>query len=590
MRPLLALALCAALTLAMSAFPPALRNADARCTTTIVTRGASADGSMLVSHSDDNDLEDESIVHVPARDWPEGARRPVYDSANAVGEDPSTSTFQVPRIADADRAPGYANPDAPRSVPIGYIPQVRHTFAYIDGAYGIVNEHGLMIGECTDGTYFTVAAEPGKRIFYSAELSRVALERCRKAREAVALMGDLIETYGYYGTGETLLVADGDEAWVMEMAPSPAGTGGLWVAQRVPDGHFFVAANEFRIREVVPGDPDQMHGKTLFETVERHGIRSPKDASKPMDWLTTVSAGEYNHPYYSLRRVWRAFSMMAPSLGLPAWVEDGTTRAYPFSVKPDRPLTLEDVKRMHRDHYEGTEFDMTKGFAAGPYGNPNRILGPKDPAGDVTPTRQLDGAWERAIGCFYTGYTYILQYRPDIPAPLSLVAWIALAPSAESLFVPVAVGPMPAGYENGDTRTYSKDSAWWAYASVSEYANIRYSLVAKEIQTKAAFMENAFETKIARLRKELGPMAASSPAKTRTAFADALRTQAEDALRDWRDFLPWLVARFCQGFVNEPGRMAQQEGYPESWLRLTNYHSGPVSYKKPESKAPEAAR
>jgi len=352
-----------------------LPSAALACTTTIVTKGASADGSVMVSHSDDNDLGDQSLVFVPARDWPEGAQRPVYDSAVAVQENPATNTFLVPRLSDPKRAPGYNHPATPRAVPLGFIPQVRHTFAYIDGNYGVMNEHGLMFGECTDGAHNTCTAEPGKRIFYSSELARVALERCKTAREAIELMGALIEQYGYYGTGETLPVADKNEAWVMEMAPSPAGTGGLWVAQRVPDGQFFVAANEFRIRDITPGNPDQMYGKTLFATVERYNMRSPRDASKPLDWLTTVSDGEYNHPYYSLRRVWRAFSMAAPSLKLPGLGsrERPQPAPYPFSVKPDSPLSPgRPLKRMHRAiTTKARNLTLPSGVAAGAVsGNP----------------------------------------------------------------------------------------------------------------------------------------------------------------------------------------------------------------------------
>ena len=573
MKPLIA-ACCVSLALL-------LPSAAFTCTTTIVTKGASADGTVMVSHSDDNDLGDQAIVYVPARDWPKGALRAVYDSAVAVQENPATNTFLVPRLSDSKRAPGYNHPDTPHTVPLGFIPQVRHTFAYIDGNYGIMNEHGLMFGECTDGAHNTCTAEPGKRIFYSSELSRVALERCKTAREAIELMGDLIEQYGYYGTGETLPIADKNEAWVMEMAPSPAGTGGLWVAQRVPDGQFFVAANEFRIRDITPGNPDQMYGKTLFATVERYNMRSPKDISKPMDWLATVSDGEYNHPYYSLRRVWRALSMAAPSLKLPGWVENGTTRAYPFSVKPDNPLSLADLKRMHRDHYEGTEFDLTKGVAAGPFGNPNRFLGPKDPSGDVTPATKLEGAWERPMGMFYTGYTTIAQFRPGVPEPLSLVCWVALAPAAESVFVPLAVAPMPAGYEQGDTRRFANDSAWWTYALVSEYANTRYDAISKDIQGKAANMEAAFAARVAALQTELAPKAASAPAQAQAAFAKALRAQAEGAARDWREYFPQLVARYCQGFINSPYKMAQKAGYSDAWLRHTDYYKGPISYRKP---------
>ncbi|MCB1223635.1 MAG: C69 family dipeptidase, partial [Mesotoga sp.] len=205
------------------------------CTTLIVTKGASADGSMIVAHSDDNDLADQRIVYVPAQDHEPGSFRPVYCSAVAMGEFHQYNSFIYPRIV-SDRAPAYDTPGYPLSIPIGMIPQVDHTFAYFDGSYGIMNEHQLMFGECTDGAKIQIGPEPGKRIFYSSELSRVALERCKTAGEAVELIGYLIEKYGYYGTGETLPVADPNEAWVIEMAPSPEGTGGLWVARRVPDG------------------------------------------------------------------------------------------------------------------------------------------------------------------------------------------------------------------------------------------------------------------------------------------------------------------------------------------------------------------
>jgi len=125
----------------------------------------------------------------------------------------------------------------------------------------------------------------------------------------VELMGTLIEKYGYYGTGETLPVADPNEAWVMEMAPSPTGTGGLWVAKKVPDGEMFVAANEFRIRDINPDDPDVLYGKDLFKIAEQYGWWSPSQGT--LDWLPTVSLGEYNHPYYSLRRVWRFCQRLA---------------------------------------------------------------------------------------------------------------------------------------------------------------------------------------------------------------------------------------------------------------------------------------
>ena len=554
------------------------------CTTSIVTPGASKDGSMLVSHSDDNDLGDQSIVFVPARDWPKGSQRPVYASAVAVGNQPQFNAFLVPRLVSKDRAPGYANPGNVPSLPVGHIPQVAHTYAYIDGNYGIMNEHGLMFGECTDGSFVSNGPEAGKRLFYSSELTRVALERCRTAREAIQLMGELIETYGYYGTGETLPVADSREAWVMEMAPGPDGTGGLWVAQRVPDGHYWVAANEFRIRDLIPGNPDQMWGKTLLSTLEKAGWRSPKDTTKPVDWLTSVSHGEYNHPYYSLRRVWRALPLAAPSSGLSPWVKDGATRAYPFSVKPDRKMDVGDVRRIHRDHYEGTEFDLTKGVAAGPFGSPERYLGPYDPHGDVgDPHAVLKGAWERPISMFYTGYTFICQWKPGLPESLAGTLWLALDRPAESVFVPLAVGPLPKIYEHGDTRHFSRDSAWWTYNMVGNYAQLKFSYMIRDIQECAARHEKEGEKLLIDLENELVGMAAKNPRGASLWRSQRLNAHALAVREDWSRLFESLVAKYAQGFLNSPDKMAQGVGYSQEWLDKTDYARGPANgYAKPK--------
>lgn len=183
----------------LSVVPPAFA-----CTTMIVGKDASADGSVMVSHSDDG-LGDGSAIYVPAMDHNPGSKRAVYYSHCALDYKPQWGATVSHRIVTEDRGPGYNKKGVAPSVPLGLIPQVDHTYAYFDANYGLMNEHQLSIGECTDKAKVHPEPEPGKRIFYSAELSRVALERTRTAREAIKLMGELIETYGYYGTGETRL-------------------------------------------------------------------------------------------------------------------------------------------------------------------------------------------------------------------------------------------------------------------------------------------------------------------------------------------------------------------------------------------------
>ncbi len=566
---------------------PPMPEGGSACTTAIVTPGASADGSMLVAHSDDDHLQDQSIVFVAARDWPKGSKRAVYVSANAIGELPEFNAVFVPRIVGSDRSPAYMQLDkAKKSIPIGYIPQVAHTYAYIDANYGIINEHGLMFGECTNGSFISNGPKAGKRMFYTAELSRVALERCKTAREAVILMGKLVEEYGYYGTGETLPVADAKEAWVFEVAPSPTGTGGLWVAQRVPDGEFWVAANKFSIRDLMPNNPDQMWSKNLESILDKANWRSPKDKSKPIDWLSSVSVGEYSHPYYALRRVWRAYDLVAPSLKLSPWVENGLTRAYPFSIKPDKKISLMQLQEIYGDHYEGTEFDLTKGVAAGPFGSPERYLGPYDPSGDVGhPDAKLYGAWERPIGMSYTGYVFINQVKPDLPLALGVTLWVSLDRPADSTFVPLAVGPLPKSYEYNDTRKFSWDEAWWVYNLVGNYAQLKYSYMVKDIEARAHAHEEKARALQISLEKDLMEIAKTDPAQASKIRSEKFNDNAVATMADWRTLFEELVAKYAQGRVSTPDNMAQAVGYPQEWLDVTNYKNGPAkSYAQPQGK------
>ncbi|MFH1080088.1 MAG: C69 family dipeptidase, partial [Pseudomonadota bacterium] len=463
------------------------------CTTSLTGKKASADGSVMVSHSDDG-LNDARLIYVPAMDHKPGSLRPVFYAHYSLDYKPRWGASETQRIVTRDRGPGYDTPGAPASVPLGFIPQVPHTYAYFDANYGIMNEHQLSIGECTDKAKVHPEPEPGKRIFYSAELSRVALERCKKAREAVKLMGELIEKYGYYGTGETLVVADPEEGWVMEMAGyDMTGTGGVWVAQRVPDDGFFVAANQFRIREVRRDAEDMMFSANIFDIAQKKGWWKPADG--PLDWTSLYGDGEFHHPYYSLRRVWRAQSLAAPSLNLPAWAEGPFTRVYPFAVKPDQKLTVGNIFAIHRDNYEGTEFDLTKGLAAGPFGNPNRFEGQAegmaDKEGRLTP---LKGEFERPLNIYRCVYAYVNQSRSWLPDAIGGLTWFGPDRPATAVLMPFYAGAtsLPPSIQRGDILKFDRESMWTAFNYVANYAMLKYSYMIKDIHALRDCFESQF--------------------------------------------------------------------------------------------------
>ena len=230
-------------------------HATSACTAYAAGKDATTDGSVMVSHSDDGaGASDSRVSFVPAADHAPGSVRPIWPDVE-----------DWPRFVGDARGATYlpADGQAP-TAPIGSIPQVAHTYAYLDGNYAVQNECQLSFGESTASAAFgktagAVGTPGGKALFSVNELTRVAAERVCSAREAIQLMGSLAEAHGFYGAdggaGEVLMVGDVDEAFVFHILSDPSGTGAIWVAQRVPDDHVAVVANAFTVRQVAFDDP-----------------------------------------------------------------------------------------------------------------------------------------------------------------------------------------------------------------------------------------------------------------------------------------------------------------------------------------------
>lgn len=467
-----------------------LVNVDAEaCTIMLVTKGAAADGNVFVSHCDDGFDNDPNVVFVPAKNHKKGSLRPVYSSAAATKA-------------------------------IGNIPEVEHTYAYIDADYPAMNEHGLMLAECTDlcARLPEIPYKEGGEIFYASELGRVAMERCKTAREAIKLMGELVDEYGIYGRSKTMFVADKDEGWIFEMQPTPSGKGGLWIAEKIPDGHYSIAANQLRIHAIREGDSNQIFNPKLPQMLKELGW-AVYDKQGNLDWVKSLRAEEQLHPYYSMRRVWRGLDTVAPSLKLSPKVEGWDSDYYPLSVKPDKKLAITDVMKLYRDYYQGTEFDMTTKNTAGANGSPY----------DYTENG------ERAILTADTRYAYIAQVNDKLPAP---VLWLSTNTALENPFVPFTVAKMPAAYNFAPKNKYDDSKMFWASNKVTALSRGYWNSLGGTVSNAVNQSEkNSLE------------LVNSSLNMSKNKFAATLNQNAIKVFEDWKNLYTRLLIEYNGGEV-----------------------------------------
>jgi dipeptidase len=477
--------------------------------------------------------------------------------------------------------------------PIGFIPYFgnqSHTYAYFDGTVGIMNSKQLILGgESTCSGVFATAGigDGGKALFSINELSRMALEQTSTARDAIQLMGTLAEEYGFYGpersfegSAESLMIADPHEGFVFHILPDDTGTSAIWVAKRVPDDEVTVVMNMFTIREVNLTDTYNFMGtEYMYEVAERNNIwKRHNSDDELLDFTKTFSNGEYSHKYYSGRRIWGAFHLLAPYLNLDPDYEHEHLKdraIYPWSVKPDRLLTLEDIFAVHRYYYQGTKYDMTKGLAAGPFGDPDRFVVRDEQASEVRTKYNGIGSWERPIAMFRTTYTTVLQARSWLDDSIGGVMWLGAYAAHGTCFLPFAVGvdSLPESITQGSmTRTMDvRKSAFWTFRYMHTLSRLRYSVlsrVVRDAQTK-------WEGTAMELQQQLEIQ--SQEQKTRISSAiltEVYKNHTARVLEAWWKLADELVFLYADGFDNQKWD-GPPIGYSTDWLEAVGYQNGP---------------
>ncbi len=483
----IAFLLIVAPALAPAAAPPRSASAVAAapplesCTSILVGRLASADGSTMTSHSCDSGTDRTWMTIVPGAAHKPGEMEKVY--------------------IEPKRTKGPQDPDRVES---GEVPYPARTFGFLNAAYPIMNERQLAIGETTIGGRPELVSDAGT--IDAPELYRLVLERAATAREAIRVAGELTAKYGYSDWGECFTFADPREVWHFEIfGPGKGKVGAVWAAVRVPDDEIGVSANASRIRTLDPANAESvLASPNVVSLAEEMGFWK-KDAGRPFEFCYAY-APESRTSLYCRRREWRVLSLLAPSLKL-----NGESENYPFSVKPERKVTVADVLAIFRDTYQETEYDMTRGLTAvdrkgqtvkSPVASP--FLN-----GDLRALLKIRR--ERTICSPAATYLQVTQSRSWLPDAIGGVVWLGYDNPATTPHTPFYIGltRMPASYAVDGRWGYRRDSAWWAFRTVSKLALFRWqdmsrdiAAVWKPIEDQAFANQAKFETEAVALHQK----------------------------------------------------------------------------------------
>lgn len=438
------------------------------CTSIMAGKLATADGSVITAHSCDGNYRT-WVEMVPSQTFPEGAKTKIYE--------------------------GKLHTETPwdmRGVVLkGEIPQVRETYAYLDTAYPCLNEKQLAIGETTIGGRRELMNPEG--MFTIEELQRLALQRCTTAREAIQLIGELVKQYGYGDRGECLTFADPKEVWHFEIfGAGPLETGAVWAAVRIPDDHVGVSANIPRISELDLDDPDRyMASENVYSLAEEMGWWDP-ESSEPFKFWKAYSGRK---PFST--REYYVLDTMAPSLNL-----DFEADELPFSVKPDKKVSVQDIFAYYRETYEGTDWDVMKNLKVQSRQGDDPIISPVAHPWLSREMRDLLNTLEpgiaeyhRTIAIARCSYSEVLQCRDWLPDEIGGIAWFSFDNPAQSPRIPIFSGvtELPPGFEKCAQHQFRTDSACWAFRRANRLATVRWGETRDIIEAAVtAFQEKAF--------------------------------------------------------------------------------------------------
>ena len=528
------------------------------CTNFIVGKKASKDGSVFVSYSADSYGMSGFVAHFPAAKHAPGTMREVYDW--------DSGAF------------------------LGLIPEVAETYNIV----GNINEHQVAIAETTFGGRPELVDTTGI-IDYGSLIYR-ALQRSKTAREAIEVMTTLTNQYGYYSSGESFSIADPNEAWILEMiGKGGVEKGTVWVAVRIPDDCISAHANQSRIRKFDMRDKENvMYAKDVIKFARKQGYFSGDD--KDFDFAAAYCPADFGGLRYCDARVWSFFNMYGDidMSEYVAWASgDATATPMPLYVKPKHQLSLQDVQKGMRDHYEGTPFDITKDAGGGIYNMPYRL----SPLSFKYEGKEYFN--ERPISTVQTAFTFVAQLRSNMPNAIGGVMWFGADDSNMIVYTPVycSTTVVPACYaaENTDPVTFSWNSSFWVFNWVANMVYPKYSLVIDDMRKVQNTLESSIYEQSKTVEAEALAAMENSPRYAKKILNDFTCDAAETALAEWKKFGEFIIVKY-NDFVVKPeengrfkrsstgiGATVKRPGYPEMYRKQIVEQTGD-KYLMPDAK------
>jgi dipeptidase len=532
------------------------------CTNLIVTKGATSDHSVMITYAADSHTRYGTLGYYPATDHKSGDLCEVYHYENGKL--------------------------------LGTIPEVQHTYSVVQ----FMNEHQVAIGETTWGGLDSLSRQPGAILDYGS-LMRIGLQRSKTAREMIQVMTELMDRYGYATSGESFSISDANEAWIMELiGKGKYDKGAVWVARLIPDGYVSGHANQARIT-TFPfqktnnwNDPKQTvyHSPDVISFAKKHGFYNGSDES--FSFADVYNPLNFGGARFCDARVWSFFRRINKeiresqdytnyAMGKFVRTSDGlVSNRLPIWVKPDAPITLQQVKDAMRDHYEDTPMDMRNDPGAGPYKSPYRWR-PMEFEVD-----SVEYLCERAIATQQTGYSFVAQSRSWLPAPIGGIFWFGVDDTDGCVYVPMYCGiqRVPESYAvgNGSMITWSETSAFWTFNQVNNWAYSRYNLIHPEIEKYQSQLETQFVNEVKEIDQQAAELYKQNPASAADYLTGYSVYTGNKLVADWKVFYQYLFMKYIDGNVkNSDGRKLldngngknipkapAQPGYGKEWQRI----------------------